>query len=336
MIKKSRTLMFVQQLEHLKVSIDDFPEILNQSGATEWAFIIHNKDEGAKPHVHCVLHFKNAHHASAIAKLFNDTENSVEYWNSRIGNAYSYLIHQTQDAHHSKKHLYSAKDVTANFDFEQKIKSISQQVNSKQVKQYIVDYSEGNLTFKQLQNKIGVYNMAINSKIIDNITRYLAEVNHQKWLQEFEGPMQVIWLWGPSGIGKSVYADYLVSKKGSVAKLGASNDYFQGYNQEHVCILNDVRPNDFKWSDLLRMLDNWQLDKQAPRRYKNCYLDVETIVITTPFDSYSFYAHTRYIDRKIDTYEQLQRRITCELGPDDIVPAIKRLHLGRYKEKENE
>ena len=335
MIKKSRTLMYVQQLEHLKVSIDDFPEILNQSGATEWAFIIHNKDEGARPHVHCVLHFKNARHASAIAKLFNDTENSVEYWNSRIGNAYSYLIHQTQDAH-SEKHLYSAKEVTANFNFEQKIKSISQQVSSKQVKQYIVDYSEGNLTFEQLQNNIGVYNMANNSKIIDNITRYLAEVNHQKWLQEFNGPMQVIWLWGPSGIGKSVYADYLVSNKGSVAKLGASNDYFQGYNQEHVCILNDVRPNDFKWSDLLRMLDNWQLDKQAPRRYKNCYLDVETIVITTPFDSYSFYAHTRYIDRKIDTYEQLQRRITCELGPDDIIPAIKKLHLGRYKEKENE
>lgn len=322
--------MYVQQLEHLKVSIDDFPKILNQSGATEWAFIIHDKDEGAKPHVHCVLHFKNAHYASAIAKLFNDNENSVEYWNSRIGNAYSYLIHQTQDAH-GEKHLYSTKDVTANFDFEQKIKSISQQVGSKQVKQYIMDYSEGSLTLEQLQNKIGVYNMASNSTIIDNITRFLMESNHRKWLQEFKGPMKVMWLWGPSGIGKSVYADYLVANQSPVAKLGASNDYFQSYKQEHVCILNDIRPNDFKWSDLLRMLDNWQLDKQAPRRYRNCFLDVETMIITTPFDSYSFYNHINNIDIKIDTYEQLQRRITLELGPKEIIPAVKKLHLGRYK-----
>lgn len=331
MVKKSRTLMYVQQIEHLKIPIEQFRKVLDQSSATEWAFIIHDKDEGVKPHVHCVMHFDNARYASSISKLFNDSENSIEYWNGRIGNAYSYLIHRTQKAH-SEKYQYSPNDVTANFNFEEKIKSISKQINPKKVNQYIEEYAEGLITYDQLHNEIGTYNMAKNKAILDNISNLLREQNHREWLQNFKGPVEVYWLWGEGGIGKSAYADYLLADKESVAKLGSSNDYFQSYNQEHSCILNDVRPDDFKWSDLLRILDPWQLDKQAPRRYQNCFLDVDTIIITTPYDSYGFYNNIRNINRKIDTYEQLKRRITHEIGPEEIIQENKKLHLGRFKD----
>lgn len=114
-------------------------------------------------------------------------------------------------------------------------------------------------------------------------------------------------------------------------KLGSSNDYFQNYNGEHTVIINDLRPNDLKYADLLRLLDPWQLDKETPRRYHNRYFDAEKILISSPYSLFSFYKNSNIPNKEIDTFEQLSRRIYLELGPDEITKAMKENHLGKFK-----
>lgn len=342
MTKKARNMMFVQQIQHLKFDLDKLPEILTKFGVPKWAFIIHDKDESSTnkvlttKHIHCALHFENARHANAIAKnIFNDKSERIQYWDSREGNLWAYLTHGTEEAkENSAKHTYSSDDVVANFDYKQELKKIETGVKYskvKKVKPYLQNYAEGILSKDELIGEIGLYNFAKNKRQIDDITELLSEENHKKWRQNFTGPCKTIYVWGPSGIGKSTYIDYLVKDEKSVVRLGSSNDYFQNYNGEHIVIINDLRPNDLKYADLLRLLDPWQLDKETPRRYHNRYFDAEKIFISSPYNLSSFYDNSRIQNKNIDTFEQLKRRIYLELGPDQITKAMKYNHLGKYK-----
>ena len=87
-IKRARQFMYMQDYDHLKVKKDDIKEILEKSGADEWAYIVHDQDE-TRVHIHVVLKFKNPHSIEAVAKLFDDRGQYEAIWNGRIVNAYS-------------------------------------------------------------------------------------------------------------------------------------------------------------------------------------------------------------------------------------------------------
>ena len=168
---------------------------------------------------------------------------------------------------------------------------------------------EGKLTYDELEQLIGVSQLARRKKLIDQITELRAEKEHEKWLKNFKGKsMKVLWLYGVAGVGKTRFAEYLLRNK-KYAILGSSRDYFQDYNGEHYIILNDLRPRDFNYSDLLRILDPYQHDKAAPSRYHDKKLNAEEIIITTPYSPDDFYKYIFVDDRRVDTVEQLLRRI---------------------------
>lgn len=57
-------------------------------------------------------------------------------------------------------------------------------------------------------------------------------------------------------------------------------------------------------------MDPYQHDKHAPRRYHNVALNIEKLIITTPYSPERFYELTKIKDRKVDTFDQLKRRIS--------------------------
>ena len=120
--------------------------------------------------------------------------------------------------------------------------------------------------------------------------------------------METHWVWGEAGAGKTRYARWLTRNQ-KVAVLGSSRDYFQEYHGERFVILNDLRPNDFKYADLLRLLDPFEIGKMAPRRYKDLPLNIEMLIITTPYSPRSFYRESFIDNRDVDTFEQLERRV---------------------------
>lgn len=128
-------------------------------------------------------------------------------------------------------------------------------------------------------------------------------------MAEFQGHrMETHWVWGEAGVGKTRYARWLTRNQ-KVAVLGSSRDYFQEYHGERFVILNDLRPNDFKYADLLRLLDPFEIGKMAPRRYKDLPLNIEMLIITTPYSPRSFYRESFIDNRDVDTFEQLERRV---------------------------
>ena len=204
-----------------------------------------------------------------MANLFKDKSQYVDVWKGRIANAYSYLLHETEEAREQGKHVYKASEAVASFDFPARMKSIRAKITKspKYISSLVDQYAEGKLTYNELEQLIGVSQLARRKKLIDQITEIRAEKEHEKWLKDFKGKrMKVLWLYGVAGVGKTRFAEYLLRNK-KYAILGSSRDYFQDYNGEHYIILNDLRPRDFNYSDLLRILDPYQHDKAAPSRY---------------------------------------------------------------------
>ena len=335
---RARQFMYVQDLDHLSVKESDFKQIMNQSGALEWAYIKHDKDpkhdkDGKliRPHFHAVLKYENPQKISSIAQLFNDQNQYVQVWKGRIANAYSYLLHETDEAQEQGKHVYKASEVVASFDFPKRMESIRSKIklSPKYINSLIDQYAQGKISYKELEAKIGITELAKRKRLIDQVTALRAAKEHEEWLKSFAGkPMHTLWLWGTAGVGKTRYAEYVFRNK-KYAILGSSRDYFQTYNGEHYVILNDLRPTDFTYSDLLRILDPYQHDKAAPSRYRDKALSVEELIITTPYPPDKFYMSIYIDDRQVDTFDQLARRIM----PIHVTSKFIKKHLKVTKSK---
>ncbi len=87
--------------------------------------------------------------------------------------------------------------------------------------------------------------------------------------------MTTLWLYGKAGVGKTRLAEHMLKGKDYIT-LGSSRDHFQEYRGQRFVILNDLRPNDFEYSDLLRLLDPYQHDKAVPSRYHDKRLNLES------------------------------------------------------------
>ena len=99
--------------------------------------------------------------------------------------------------------------------------------------------------------------------------------------------------------------------------LGSQRDHFQEYRGEEFIVINDLRPQDYEYGQLLTLLDPWEIDKMAPARYHDKYLNARAIYITTPYSPRAFYNEVGIANSLIDSFEQLNRRIvTLYLSKD--------------------
>lgn len=311
--------MVVEQVAKLPFDVEKLPSILSKAKTKplEWAFIVHDKDMGednqlVKPHIHLVLKYKNPQTPSSIAKMLDlDDEQQVAFWDNRVNNAYSYILHRTLDA--NNKYVYAPEQVVASFNFVKRFAAIDASQSLSKYKDGLEQFANGEIDMEQLRQQISLKDFALHKAEIEAVNKELAYRYHVAWAKDFSErgePMKVHWFWGPAGTGKTTMANKM-TKGHKVARLGASNDYFQEYKGENIVIINDLRPNELRWSDLLTMLDPYEVDKQGPRRYKNIYLNLEEVYITTPYSPNDFYNKITSIqDRKIDSFRQLERRIT--------------------------
>ena len=130
--------------------------------------------------------------------------------------------------------------------------------------------------------------------------------------------MEVYWIYGKSGVGKSTLAKTLChNQKWSFAVSSSSNDPLQDYNGQDALILDDFRPTGWTKSDVLKMLDN-HTSSSIKSRYQNkqtCYL--RAIIITTVHSPYEIW--NTWDNGSKEPYDQLYRRIryNIEMYRDD-------------------
>lgn len=343
--KKAKVMMYVQQLKYISLpylteklkneQLDLLEKLAINTNADSYALIIHDKDVNTdgtvkEPHVHMMLEFSKSVRLSTVANILNDRTNYLQIYsrkgtNADAQNGYAYLIHLTNNARN--KHQYSINEVRANFDFDAYIANLEFGVSKKEILNKLRDNQITAIEAKEaIAELFGADILAIYSNKIDTIDSYRSLNEYKKWrtiMKKEHKKKETIWLFGESGTGKSLIAEQ-ISKTKNMAyfKTGGSNDLFQGYNGEHFLIIDELRPENILYSDLLKIIDPYNFDSTTVARYKNANLQAETIIITSPYSPQKFYAnYGNKVIKQIDKFEQLNRRIslTIEITSDYLI-----------------
>lgn len=340
---RTRGIMYVQQIIHLPIRLSSIEVRLKALNCKRWAYVIHNSDKRADgtqqpEHVHLMMEFENPRSIASIAKIIDDGEEHFESMTKHNGkngivNGFCYLIHDTNTSR--DKHQYNPNEVKANFDYVAYLSKItissSKQNNETQAANAILDKMGANLltkseTQQELLN-LGGHVLAKNSDKINKLFNSLMESKYKRWFQEkidSKDPINIYWLYGEAGTGKTRFAKENFQKfSENIFVTGGSNDMFQEYEGQSFLIIDELRPDTFKYADLLRMLDPWSNNSMSTSRYHNKWLMADQIIITSPFSPIAFYNQIKHA--KGDSFKQLDRRISLVLEF-----SLSEIHQVRY------
>lgn len=333
---RSQILMFTQQLKYLDCSKDELIEKVKKlSLLDQFALIVHDKDvkedsSPVAPHIHLVLCFNQRVRIIQIAKELKQKSQYFETMTKRgkdletsRNNAFAYLIHQTEQAKKQDKYQYNPSEVIANFDYIQLINNLKK-ATFYSPKQVLADFNSGNIdkieALKRIKNsnstRIPQYVSSINK--IEEINNIAKQAN---WIEKHEKnrkPITIIWIFGIAGVGKTTFAKHVATKYSSNDKYdftGSSKDLFQDIGTAQSLIIDEIRPKDIKFNDLLKITDPYNYRKFAPSRYHDKAIIADTIIFTSPYSPIQFF--NRYGLDNNDSFSQLQRRITITVKITD-------------------
>lgn len=329
---RSQVIMFTQQLKHLSCSKKELIEEVKQLPyLDQYALITHNKDvkdDGTPvtPHIHLVICFKQRVRITQIAKELKQKSQYFETMTKRgkdletsKNNAMAYLVHQTLQAKEQGKYQYNPSEVIANFNYEELINSLKQS-SFYSPKQVLADFNSGNIDKLEALNRIKASNSPRIPQYVSSINK-IDEINvlikQKNWIKTHEKshkPIKVIWIFGPAGVGKTEFAKHIALKYSPDNKYdftGSTRDLFQNIGSAPSLIIDEIRPKDIRFNDLLKTTDPYNYRKFAPSRFHDKAIIADTIIFTSPYSPIQFFK--KYKLDNNDSFKQLQRRITITI-----------------------
>lgn len=315
-----RRCEIVQQIKYLPGYPDHWREELESKleaddNITAWAYIVHDQDvsENGTPteaHIHLVIVLKDSRQISSIANYIGVPTQCVCFIRQKrkvgkrmyadIGGALSYLTHRnTPD-----KYQYDDSKVVAKPGFDWKAirtKSEMSKAEFKTFSRVLEGIQEGRIRRYNLHENISMQ-MFLDHKI--EFDRAF-EFREMELKRNVNRNIQVVYITGESGAGKTTLAKQYCDQHGySYCVSGSTRDPLQDYQGEDVLILDDLRPDTFSLSDLLKLLD-LNTASSVGSRYHDKWLEVRMIMITTVLPLDNFYT---LLERRNEPLEQLKRR----------------------------
>lgn len=299
----ARMCEIVSDTEHLK--LETIKRVLGeQSCIDKYLYILHDKDvqeDGTpkNPHYHVYLHFTNSRDFDFVAKWFDLAPSFVNRIKGRFGDAIEYAQHINAP----DKYQYPDSEVTANFDFG---KAIEQNQKEKEKRQTITDIltriDTGEIKKYNITQFVGVNDYVKFGKQIKAAFEY----RQQRLEREVNRKMEVVYMYGASGTGKTTYAKMIAEEKGMEVFISSgSNDPFDGYKGQECIILDDLRGSVFPLADLLKILDN-NTASTVKARYRNVMLECDMLIITTTKTMKEFYKQV--FESNSEEFKQFERR----------------------------
>lgn len=265
----------------------------------DYAYTLHDKDineDGSlKPaHYHIMMRLKHVYDSKYVCQWFGLGEQCVEKVKGRWSDALKYLIHENA----LDKFQYNINEVKTNFNFEEE-KNIDSKVRLNEISEKIIS---GEIRRWNYLDCIKVSELQKWDRKIQIAFKYFDD----SFNRGGDRQMDVVFIQGEPGIGKTTFAkEYAKKHCNSYFVSSGSNDPFDGYKSEDAVILDDVKPNDFRISDLLKITDN-HTASTVKSRYFNKRLYCELMIITSVVDIHTFYNQTE--NREIGLEQQLMRR----------------------------
>ena len=291
----------------------------------KYAIICHDKDYDDKgvlesPHYHIYLHFGRATIPfDMVAKWFGL---EPQYVNKvkRTGSLLEYLTHSNESQQY--KHQYSPEEVTANFDF----------VKEAEIEKQFGDFEH----YSYAQQLAFVHGLSADKQL-----KYYNELK-KRWELEKEyrslkpdRDIEVIFIYGKGGVGKTTYAKRLFDKLGyDYCISSASNDLFQDYKGQWGIILDDVRDYSMAFEDMLKCLDN-HTASSVICRYKNQIFDGKIIIMTSSVAPNAWYSRPvtvrgQTVNVSGEDMNQFYRRISCYIEITETEIIVYNEGLDRY------
>ncbi len=311
--------MVLRQMEIVtdadKLNVDIQETCMKYKTIKQWAYILHDKDD-TRPHYHIYISFGNSSCDTAmVAKWFNlsytdkdgkehSGEQFIERCKGRKTDMLLYLTHGNDSQ--KNKHQYSPDEVVANFDFQVEIE------NAK----IIGDFEH--FSYAQQLQYVNTLPLSEKAQIYTKLKK-LWELHCQCLALRTDRKLQVVFVCGKGGTGKTYYAKKLLTSQNYDFCISSSNnDPFQDYMGQRAIILDDLRDDVFDLDDLLKILDN-DTSSSVRSRFANKVFNGDMIVITSPVPLVYWYkggsvirngvVHERHTE--YDTLDQLYRRIGC-------------------------
>ena len=310
----ARHCEYVQQLKHMKVQLNEIEDIIERHKTIkEWAYIIHDKDTDKngnlkEAHIHLYLNFgKSGASFETVAKWFNDAPQYVCKVKGRKGDMLMYLTHQNAP----DKYQYSTEEIVSNFDIGNAIKedrALCYMIEC--IDSILFEFAQEKITYAQAQKRLQeIKTSCTEHTVLDSWMTAFDKVQKlwkQQCIMSTKGKrdMQIIFIHGDSGSGKSTYAEMyakmLCDKKGyrDFARSSASNDILQDYMGEDILILDDYRDVDEmtgkseSLSDTLKMLDP-HYASSSKSRYTNKTFRGKLVIITSTKDPLMWFVGTK-------------------------------------------
>ncbi len=289
-----------------KLNVDLQATFMKYTTIKQWAYILHDKDD-TRPHYHIALHFGGASvDTKQVAEWFklgytdkDGVEHTGEQFVERVkckrwSGIVTYLIHGQASQQH--KYQYLSSEVHANFNVETVLASENILGNFEQ-------YS-----YAQQLQFVNSLPLAEKASAFSKL-RKLWELQCQLLTLNTDRKIQVIFITGKGGTGKTYYAKKLLTSQGyDFCISSSSNDAFQDYMGQKAIILDDMRDTAFEFEDLLKMLDN-NTSSSVKSRFTNKVFNGEMIVITSSVPLVYWYKQLQF--NSDETLQQLYRRISC-------------------------
>lgn len=166
--------------------------------------------------------------------------------------------------------------------------------------------------------------------------------------------IETYFCFGSAGTGKTSLARHYADKlqKGYYI-TGSERDSFANYNGEKIIIMDELRSDSMSYSELLKILDPYNLKASAGSRYYDKTLLADTFIITTPYSPAEFYSSFKSAQDifiletsngsvndvtllDADSPKQLYRRITpLKFTEDSVIPLLWDDEQGKYLELNN-
>lgn len=272
------------------------------------------------PHTHLMIKFRSPVPTDAIlarAKAVGLPDdcikvNCLEKIKSWKG-ALNYLTHR--DCHLPYKHIYDPSEVFSDFDWQAECEGyhVEQGIKPTRLREKeIVDaIFRGDIKEYDLLDHMMPYEVVQYDSAICKSFKYLARVNMQN-----ERSMQVIFISGPSRIGKDTFAIEWCKKRGFAYYRTNNNPEhpFDNYQGQPVIIWSDARDDIFKPHSLHQLLDNHYSSMQESR-YHDKYIAAKYLLITSikPLDEW----YTNFYSKEREDKTQLYARIAINIDIQD-------------------
>lgn len=278
---------------------------------THFAYILHDSDvredgTNKSPHWHIMLKLSESRRRADIASWFSLEEKYIQ--DSKSGKyelMVAYLIHLNAP----EKHQYDSGSIYANFAYKEMLDKVKGKLKKKSAEARINEIIElianGTIREYNINDFVTVKEYDKYKSHIKNALEYRSIILERQNTRN----MEVIYIYGDGGTGKSTFAESIARERGYSFKRSASErDPLATYKGQDAFVLDDVRGDTFKFQDWMCILDNFQ-DRPGSSRFHDRHFTECQLLFITATDAIEDFWKELSASRPHEDPHQFYRRV---------------------------